>query len=259
DVWIRRDDGWKLSVRHSGAQPQRNEVAAQYGKVPQPPPLWDVRTEFSLAATGGNTSTRTVGAGGSIAHRAGRATTDGSIAFLTSDSDGVTRARSLAIQARHGIRVRERLEGFGRGGYARDRFAGIDDRVSVEAGAAYAPSGVHRHAVRAEAGLGFTIEQRLDATELRFATAAGAVKDVWTFAPGAEFVEDAGLIVDLEAIGNWRASSTTALRLILTRALSLRASHALEYRNTPVGGFGRLDLRTDVALVLSFQRRPRFR
>jgi putative salt-induced outer membrane protein YdiY len=74
--------------------------------------------------------------------------------------------------------------------------------------------------------------------------------------PGTELREEAIFNADLESIKNWRTSNTTTLHVTLTRVLSLRASHAIEYRRTPVVGFGRSDMRTAVALVFSFARRP---
>lgn len=58
------------------------------------------------------------------------------------------------------------------------------------------------------------------------------------------------------ALRHWRGTSATTLTIDLTRIISFRISHAFEYRNTPVGGFERTDMRTSAALVLSWQRQP---
>jgi putative salt-induced outer membrane protein YdiY len=256
DVWTRHPDGWRLDIRHSGPSPSTDAgVGAQYGVVPQPPPSWVATGELSLVATGGNTSTRTIGLGGNVIHRSDGSSTRASIAFLSSESDDVTNARSLTAQARHGARMTERIELFGRGWYARDRFAGIDDRVVPEVGVAYTVS-LGRHALTVEGTIGLTFEQRLDATELQFVTATGATNYAWTIRPGSELSEDFRLVADAEVSANWRATSTTAASVTLTQLLSLKASHTLEYRNMPVAGFGRTDMRTGAALVFSWQRRP---
>jgi putative salt-induced outer membrane protein YdiY len=192
--------------------------------------------------------------GGEVTHRTDIATTRGSGAFLTSETDAVTRARSLTLRARHGIRVSERVELFGEGSYSRDRFAGIGNRATTTAGAAYTASPSPRQRFTMEGSMGFTAERRLDATRLRFATATGAAGYAWTFARGVELTEDVGLIADLATAGNWRGTTATAVSVALTRLLSLKASHAIEYRNTAVAGFGRTDMRTAAALVVSVQR-----
>ncbi|MEO8520964.1 MAG: DUF481 domain-containing protein [Acidobacteriota bacterium] len=255
DVWIRRGAAWQLAMRQSGpASSGAGDLASQFGAVPQPPPLWDVSSDLSLTATGGNTSTRTLGLGSVVTHQTPAATTRVSIAFLTSDADAVTRARSLSMDARHGIRISERFDVFGRGSFARDRFAGIDGRVTAEAGTAYTPALPARHTLITEGSLGYTLEQRVDATELRFATATGAVRHGWTIVPGTQLSDDVNFIADLQSAANWRGTGRLAIAVSLTQSLALKASQGLEYRNQPVAGFRRLDLRTVAALVFSFKR-----
>ncbi len=257
DVWVRGADGWQLQVRRAGPAARGDAgVAAQFGAVPQPPPAWEVNSELSLVATGGNTSTRTLGVGGDVTHRAGAQTTRASVAFLTSEADDVTRARSLVARARHGVRVGPRLELFGRGDYARDRFAGIANRATIDAGLAYTASLPARQSLKAEGSIGLTDERRLDGTDLRFASTTAAVTYRWRVAPGAELGEEVAFNGDLQDGANWRGTSATALTIDLTRIISFRISHAFEYRNTPVGGFERTDMRTSAALVLSWQRQP---
>jgi putative salt-induced outer membrane protein YdiY len=257
DVWVRHPDGWRLQVRHSGPAPSAAAgIAAQYGLVPEPPPVWDVRGELSLVATAGTTSTHTLGLGSAATHRTDRTSTRASIAFLTSGAEEETQARSLSMQARYGIRISERTEMFGRGSYARDRFAGIDNRFTTEGGLAYAAVLSPRHALTTEGSIGFIVEQRLDASDLEFATATGTIHYVWTMPRGAEFTQLLGVTADLETARDWRGSSTTAFSVTVAQQLSLKASHAIEYRNTPVAGFGRLDMRTAGALVLSWRQRP---
>ncbi len=257
DVWVWESDGWKLKVRHAGAAPTSpNDVAAQYGLIPQPPPVWEASSELSAVATGGNTSTRTIGMSAQVAHRTDGQETTGDVRFLTSQADDVTNARSLTVKGRHGFSMSERVQLFGEGSYARDRFAGLDDRVTATAGVAYALPLTRPHSLTLEGGFGWTGEQRSDQTTLRFATATGALDYRWAVTPGAEFHEEAAVNADLESAANWRAASTTALTVSLTRLVSLRASYAVEYRNTPVVGFGRTDMRTAVALVVTITRRP---
>ena len=257
DVWIRQGGQWQLHIRHAGAPPGAGTgVAAQFGMVPEPPPIWDVSGELSLVATGGNTSTRTVGAGGVALHRTDRTTTRAAVAFLSSKADDVTNAQSVTIEGRHGIRVRRGLDVFGQGAYARDRFVGIQDRVATGAGLAYTTVWGHRQTLLAAGSLGYTAERRLDLTTRRFATGTGGLKYVWTLVPGAEFSETVDVIADLQQAGNWRGTSATAVVASLTGRLSLKASQVIEYRHAPVAGFGRTDMRSTVAFVLSLQRRP---
>jgi putative salt-induced outer membrane protein YdiY/ketosteroid isomerase-like protein len=257
DLWVREADGWRLAVRHSGPVPSSGAgLAAQYGVVPELPPVWDARGELSAVGTTGNSSTRTIGLASELVHRTDGRTTRASVSFLTSEADEVTRARSINAQARHGFRVRERLEIFGRVEYARDTFAGIQNRETVEAGASYKAALPPRHELVLEPGGGFTIEDRAGVRDLKYAIATTAIRYAWTPRPGARLENALATTADLETLGNWRSTNALSFTMTLTRVLSLKASHGLEYRNQPVPGFRRADTRTSVALVLSVQRRP---
>jgi putative salt-induced outer membrane protein YdiY len=258
DVWTRDvGGGWRLRIRHAAPPPPEGAgIAAQYAGVPEPPPAWEVSSELSLIATRGNTSTRTIGVEGTMIHRADRTVTEASVAFLTSEAASVTTARSLTAEARQGLRVSDRIELFGRGTYARDRFAGIENRPGVDAGLAYIAPLPPAHLFAVESSAGFVVERRLNANQLSFATGTGALHYAWTPKPGTRVSEDFEVVADLATAANWRAGSETAVSVTLTRLLSLKASHVVDYRHRPVLGFRRTDMRTAVALVISLQRRP---
>lgn len=255
DVWMKSEDGWKLQMRLAGAPlDPGGGIANQYGIVPEPPPAWHLNGEVSGVATAGNTSTRTLGFGAQMFHQRDRRESKVSTTFLTSQADGVTKARSLGVAARHAVSVAERLQTYGEAGYARDRFAGIDHRITATAGVAYAMRLRPPHSLTVQGGLGMTIERRLDLSTLRFMTATGVVDYGWTIAPGVRLDQNATLTADLASARNWRGASVTVLGVTLTRVLSLRATHALEYRNQPVTNFGRTDMRTAVSLVFTMNR-----
>ena len=255
DVWTRTDGRWVLRVRHAGPVPPAG-VAGQFGAVPQAPPIWTLTGELSLLASSGNSPTRTLGLSSDATHRAARAVTDVHVGYLTSSADQVTRARSTTLQARHGVTLTKQVGVFGRGAYARDRFAGIEHRTSVEAGLTYTPALPPRQSFQTDAGVGFTSEARVAADTLRFAIATGAARYGWTFRPGSDVQESITMTADLEQRTNWRMANTLALTVSVTTRLSLKASSAVEYRHLPVPGFGRTDVRTAVALVFAFEKRP---
>ncbi len=259
DIWIQRPEGWRLQVRHASAPPAGDAgVVAQYGIVPAPPPTWDISSEFSFVATGGNTTTHTTGVGSDVTHRSGHTTSHGSVSYLSSAADGLTNARALSIQARQALAFGQRFQVFGEGAYTRDRFAGIDGRTTVTLGLGYSPAMSRRHRLTVEAGIGGTGEQRVG-VDLRFATASGAAHYAWMISPGIRLTGDVGFSADLESGMNWRQTGVTAIAVTLSRWLSFKASHSFEYRNVPVVGFGRTDMRTSAALVLSLQQRARAR
>lgn len=259
DVWVEHSDGWRLHVRHASPPPDSAAgVVPQYGVAPSPPPTWDISSELSFVATSGNTATRTTGIGGEITHRSRRATSHASVSYLSSTAEGVTNARASSIRARHGFELGQHFQIFGEGAYERDQFSGIDGRTTGTFGLGYSPVTAGRHRLTIEAGIGMTAEERIG-LDVRFATASGTGHYVWTTTPGTRFTEDAAFTADLDSGMNWRQTSVTAFTVALTRVLSFKASHSIEYRNQPVPGFGRIDMRTSAAMVLSLQQRPSVR
>lgn len=257
DVWVEHPDGWRLHVRHASPPPASDAgVLRQDGIVPAPPPKWDISSELSFVSTSGNTATRTTGIGGDVTYQSRHATSHASAAYLSSAADGVIKARSLSFQARQGFAFDQRFQIFAKGAYERDQFAGIDGRTTATCGVGYSPGTAGRHRLTIEAGMGLTGEQRVDDLDVRFATASGGGHYVWMIAPGTRLTEDATFSADLASGMNWRQTSVAAITVTLSRLLSFKASHSIEYRNQPVTGFGRIDMRTSAALVLSLQPRP---
>jgi putative salt-induced outer membrane protein YdiY len=258
DVWAREDDRWVLELRHATALAPPAPAPSLKPSAPpggQRPRAWDLKGELSLIATAGNTSAQTLGLASEASHQSGSHLTRGNIAFLTSEADGVTKARSLTAQARHGFHVGPRLELFGRVGYARDRFAGIQHRSTGDFGTAYSALVPKGHTLILEAGVGFASEQRLSATDFRFATATGTINHSWLVSSNVALSDRLDVVADLATARNWRATSAVSLTVSLTRRVSLKVSQAVEYRNLPVPGFQRADMRSSAALVLAMSGR----
>jgi putative salt-induced outer membrane protein YdiY len=253
DIWRRDGDAWRLHLRHSSAA--ESGVLSQFAVVPDAPPRWVLLSELSFVSTAGNTSTTTTGLAGDLARQTDASSSRLRIAYVSTAADEVTQARASTVQARHGITVREHFEVFGRGAYARDRFAGIDHRVAIDAGVAFTTGRLPRHRLTFEGGGGFTTEDRVEAETLRFATGTGTARYVWQLATGSELREEVAIIADLGKGQNWRAASAAAINFALTRLLSLKVSNDIEYRNLPVAGFRRTDMRTAAAVVLTLRAR----
>jgi putative salt-induced outer membrane protein YdiY len=253
DVWLRDGDTWRLTLRHSSAA--GSGVAAQFAVVPDAPPRWLLLSELSFVSTAGNTSTTTTGLASDLTRQTDASTSHLRFAYVSSVVDDVTEARATTVQARHAINLREHLAFFVRAGYTRDRFAGIDNRLGLDVGLAYTTGRAPRHQLTFEGGAGFTAEDRIAEETLRFATATGTVRYVWQIAAGSELRDEAGIVSDLSDGQNWRAANAAAISVAITRLLSLKVSNEVEYRNLPVTGFERTDVRTAAAVVLSLRRR----
>jgi putative salt-induced outer membrane protein YdiY len=254
DVWIARGGAWRLRVRHSGPPIASSGVVGQYGVTPQPAPTWKLDSELSFVSSAGNTSTQTLGLASDLVHQGDGSTTRAQASFVSTTADGVARARSVDLQGRHGVDLREGLAVFGRFAYARDRFAGIDGRVTLESGVAYTALDSPAQTLTLETGLGITSESLTDAADRRFAVATGALAYSRTIRPGIEVRDELGLNADLVSGRNWRMRNALAFQAAINRLLSIKLSQVIDYRHDPAPGFGRMDRKTSAALVFSFKK-----
>lgn len=252
DVWVRHTRGWHLAVRTSGPLGPGG-LEAQFEVVDLPPVL-EARGELSFVATGGNASTETVGVSAEATYRSGPGTTTGRGRFVTSEAGGVERARSTFLQARYGRHVFDRLDVFGRAGYLRDRFAGLEHRMEADAGVSVSVRG-QPHALTVDAGLGMTSETRLEAPDERFVTGTTGTAYAWTLSPTTTLGAEMAIVADLGDTSNWRLSSDLSLLAGLGRFLSARFSYGVRHVNTPIPGFGRSDRTVSAALVVGYARR----
>lgn len=252
DFWVRRagEPGWRLAMRHSG--PAGTDVAQQSAKTAPPPPRWERTAELSLVATGGNTDTQTLGAGGSMIWRPSAWVTRATAAYVRSEADDIDTAESLAAELRVSRALSRRLEAFGRTSYLANRFAGIDYRTTTDAGLAWLLLEDARHSLKVDAAVGITHESRLDAVDLTFAAGSGGALYKWKVSTSTELTEQALLTTDLGEPGNWRLQNGLALTTSMTRVFSLKLSHQLQRINRPVPGFRRTDTVLAAALVAKF-------
>jgi putative salt-induced outer membrane protein YdiY len=250
DVWSRTPDGWRLALRHSG--PAGSAVAAQFAKIDPPPPRWERTAELSLVATGGNTDTQTLGAGGSIVWRPGEWITRSRVAYVRSATDGVDTAESLTADLRQSRELSPRADIYARVGYLVDRFAGIDHRTTLDAGFGWLALDDAPHSLKLDAGAGFTHEDRLADGSETFAIGTGSALYRFRFNRTSEFTEHLRLTADVSDAGNWRLHNAAALTVTMTRVLSLRVAHELKRSNRPVPGFRATDTMLAAALVARF-------
>lgn len=252
DIWVRQDDQWKLAMRHSG--PVGEALRTQYAPVPLQPPPFEARAELSFVSTSGNASTQTFGSSGDVIRRHARSTTTGRASFVRSATDGVESARVLNGQMRHGVRLSDRVEAFGRGGYLRDLFAGLEHRVNVDAGLSYVVPQPPQRALKFDFGLGATHENRLaDGTLTVLNATLGATLRARLTA-AVEVSADSQAVADLEHLGNWRLSNDLSLNSTLSARLSARMSYTTRILNQPVPGFRRADHVLSASLVLRYVR-----
>ena len=252
DVWVRQEGqpGWRLAVRHSG--PAGAGVDLQSTKTPPPPPRWERTAELSFVATGGNTDTQTLGAGGAVIWRPSAWVTRARAGYVRSAVDDVETAEALVAELRVSRALSPRIEAFGRADYLVNRFAGIDYRTTIDGGLGWLLFEDTRHSLKVDAAVGVTHESRLAGDDQTFLAGSGGALYKWKLSATTELTEQALVTTDLGEPGNWRLQNSLALTARMTRVLSLKLSHELSRINRPVPGFETTDTILAAALVASF-------
>ena len=217
---------------------------------------------MSLVSTGGNTDTRTLGVGGSVIFRPGAWTTEARTAFVQSETDDIETAQSFVVDFRESYALTPRIELFGRYGYLADRFAGIDDRSTIDGGVGFKALVGPVHTLRLDAGLGYSDENRLVGEDVSFALANFGAGYKWQISKTADLTNSAIFTAPLDGSDpcsqepcdktSWRFGNAFALTAVLTQAFSLKLAHDVKVNNSPVAGFEKTDRITSFALVAKF-------
>lgn len=225
--------------------------AAAQEEPDEPPPLWEGEAELSFVSTTGNTSTRTIGTGFEVEHRPGPWELTAASSFVRTRAEGVVNAESLTGLFRAARSLAPRVQGYGEVDYLRNRFAGIEHRISPEAGVTFRVIDLERHSLRTTTAAGYVRESRIEETR-SFASGSAGLRYRWQVSPTAEFTNEGSFTANLEETEDWRVANRAALRVSITDIFSIRVSHTVEHLNDPVPGFQGTDTRMSLALVAGF-------
>ncbi len=226
-------------------------VAQQTSDAPDDGP-WSGTAEVSLVATSGNSSTRTCGLGGEVTYDPGTWKWLGRASYVESEADNQLRARSQSALVEVSRPVSERLDVYGRGGYLRDLFAGIQRRLTTEGGLAYTVIATEPHSLQLLGGFGFTHERRAVGDDLSLRTANVTGRYKWALSETSALTEEATFVADPNTGDDWRFTNEVAVAAALSTRLSLKVSHKLSYLAKPVPGFRKTDTILSAALVANF-------
>ena len=213
---------------------------------------WSGTAEVSLVATSGNSDTRSFGLGGEVTYDPGPWKWLGRVSYLEAEADNQLRARSQSALVEMSRALSERLEAYGRGGYLRDLFAGIERRLTTEGGLGYTVIAADPQSLQILAGFGFTREQRVVADALSLGTANVTGRYRWDISETSALTEEAAFVADLNTGDDWRFTNEVAVTAAISTRLSLKVSHRLSYLNRPVPGFRKTDTTLSAAMVASF-------
>ena len=213
---------------------------------------WSAEAEASFVGTSGNSNIETLGLGARFDYAFGLWRTETRVSFIRSEADDAINARSLNARFQGTRTLHERFGVYAKGGYLRDRFAGIDDRYAVEGGISYSVIPEGTHVLTARGGVGGTRELRAADAARSLATANVSATYAWAFSENSALTNDVSATADVRDRGDWRLTNDLSLSAGLNSILSLKLSHQVGFLNDPVPGFQKTDIKVSAAVVARF-------
>ena len=227
-------------------------VHAQAPAAPAPPPRQEATAELAFVGTTGNASTETLGLGGDVTYRPGPWTFTTKARYVRNQAASDLKAESfdLSFDAAHALSPR--LSTFGRYGYLHDRFAGIEQRHTLEGGVAYLLVDAAPHKLAVDGALGYAHEDPVLGSARSNGIVTTGARYTLKISDTAEFNDDTRLVFSVADGQDWRVTSVAGVTAKLTTRVSLKCSNTVRFVNEPVLGFERTDTITAVALVAKF-------
>jgi putative salt-induced outer membrane protein len=219
---------------------------------PPPPPRQEGTAEFAFVGTSGNSSTDSVGLGGELTYRPDPWTLATKAAYVRNEAASELKAESFDLAFNASRPIRPRLMMFGRYEYLHDRFAGIEQRQTLEGGVGYVLVDTAPHKLTVEESLGYAHEGPLLGPTLSNGILTTAALYTVKISKTAEFSEDGRLVLSLSDGSDWRVANVASVTAKLTTLLSLKLSNTVRFVNAPVMSFEKTDTITAVALVAKF-------
>lgn len=219
---------------------------------PEEDPGWSGSAELSFVSASGNADSTAFGAGGELRYERDAYRSRFNARFLEVESEGQTTAESYEAVGEAIRALRDDVSVFARGGWLRNRFAGVADRYSVASGLEWQLVDAAMRKFEVNAGVGYTTEERILSGRRSFATAVAGAHYLREFSERSKFENRTDANANLENASDWRMRNVAALVAGLNDLLALKLAVDVNYMNAPDPGFEKTDTVTSVAVVVSF-------
>jgi putative salt-induced outer membrane protein len=213
---------------------------------------WSGSLGLSVTSTTGNTSTSNLGLDFKLKMAPRPWGMEAAFSWVRAEKDGMTSANQVVGSVRGTRELDESMSLFVGLAGERDTFAGLDQRLRLEAGAAYKILLGPRYELAVEGGVTRTREERTD----------GSSTNDWGGLVGGTYglhFSESGVVTErlvfypnVTHSANWRLTSDLGAQAKLSELLALRIAYQVRYSNKPPTGFGKTDTSTLASLVVSF-------
>lgn len=213
---------------------------------------WKFSSETSYINTTGNTRTETIGTKNAFDYDWTKTALRTKANAMGSQEDRKTTAENYFAEEKYEWKFKKPNYLFQLGSWEKDRFAGIDHRLTAGGGLGRKLLDLKRHSLIFELGLQHSWEDRRKARSEKFGSARAYADYHWILSETAEFSQSVEYLDDFESSDAYRVNAITAIKTALTTHLSFKASYEIKYNNDPPPLITKTDTQTILALVIDF-------
>ncbi len=198
-------------------------------------------TDLGFVNAAGNTSVTTFNLGEVLTHVSGAWKLRQSVAALYGKTEGEKSAEQFQAGVRADYSLSPRVALYGRAGWDRNQFAGINRRFEEGVGLAVKLVAMERDALSVEAGLGAT--QQLNTSDESSNYLAGRAAALYRHTLKEKaFVQQAlEFIPNFDVSDDYRIFSESMLVAPLSSAIALKVAYVVRLDNLPEPGFKKTD------------------
>ncbi len=214
--------------------------------------LYDGTAEISSLITNGNTKNQTTGVAFDITYRPDPWLVNLKSKYQTTVSQEVQTQELFEIAGRGGRKLTDVTDVFVEHTYLKNRFAGTDNRYITSAGLGRFWVQSDAQTLRTEAALGYTHEDRTDATQLSFMSGVVGLLYKYKITATSDISHETKYQPNFKTSDDWRLTTETALSAAISSMLSSKVSWKYEHVNMPTAGKVKGDTTTMVSLLAKF-------
>jgi len=198
-------------------------------------------TDLGFVNAAGNTSVTTFNLGEALTHTSGSWKLQQSLGALYGKTEGEKSAEQFQAGVRADYSLSERVSLYGRAGWDRNQFAGINRRFEEGVGLAMKLVAGERDALSVEAGLGATQQVNTSEESSNFLAGRAAALYKHSLAEKAFVQQALEFIPNFDVSDDYRIFSETSLVAPLSSAIALKVAYVVRLDNLPEPGFKKTD------------------
>lgn len=206
-----------------------------------PEPSLRSTINLSYVQAAGNTRLTTLHVAEELAYTSGPWKLTQTFAIVNGSSGGVETANNLKFGGRVDYALRPRFRLYGLGTFERDQFAGLDRRLTEEAGLSFGALRSPTDTLDTEAGLGFTQERPDSGAARSFASSRIALRYRHVFREATYFEARSEVLSNLEVGADTRVNADLALVAPLSRRVGIKLGYTVRFDNQPEPGKKKTD------------------